>query len=281
MSDRSLLAEYLRARRDLVQPEDVGLYREAGRRVSGLRREEVARLAGISSEYYLRLEQGRDHQPSDQVLGALARALQLDDDGRTHLMRLARPEFLPRERSPREPAEPGSEVLALMGQWSHTAAYVTDRNHDVVAANPLARAMAPGYFEPGVNLLTAVFTEAPREPDEVWRPTASTLIASLRYHGDPFSPRLQQIVGTLAVADREFRTMWSRHDAHPQISGVSPTYVDPVGWVHFRWQTLEIPGDTGYFLTVFYADPGTPAELANTLLRRRVEEQSQAARVSL
>jgi transcriptional regulator with XRE-family HTH domain len=275
MGDRSLLAEYLRARRDLVQPEDVGLPREPGRRVAGLRREEVARLAGISPEYYLRLEQGRDHQPSDQVLSALARALLLDDDGRSHLLRLARPALRARERSQvARQAPPGPGVLALLDQWSHTAAYVADRNHDVYAANDLARAMAPGYFEPGVNLLTAVFTSAPREPDDVWRPTAETLIASLRYHGDPYSRRLQQIVGGLAVTDREFRAMWSRHDARPQVAGASPTFVDPVGWVEFRWQTLEIPGDAGYFLTAFYAEPGSRAELANDLLRDRVQARA-------
>jgi transcriptional regulator with XRE-family HTH domain len=264
MGDRPLLAAYLRARRDLVQPEDVGLVREEGRRVRGLRREEVARLAGISQEYYLRLEQGRDHQPSLQVLRALARALRLDDDGLHYLVRLARP------APPAADHDPGPFVELLLEQWPHTAAYVSDRHHDVHAANDLAREMAPGYFEPGVNLLLALFGSAPREPVEVWQGAATTLISALRFQADASSPRLQEIVGALSVDDREFRRLWSRHDARPQVSGVSPTFIDPVGWVEFRWQTLEIPGDAGYYLTVFYADPGSPAALANELLRERV-----------
>jgi hypothetical protein len=136
--------------------------------------------------------------------------------------------------------------------------------------------MAPGYFEPGVNLLLALFGQAPREPAEVWQGAATTLISALRFQADPRSARLQEIVGTLSVGDREFRRLWSRHDAHPQISGLSPTFIEPIGWVEFRWQTLEIPGDAGYYLTVFYADPGSPAALANELLRARAAARAES-----
>src|ERR1700751_355338 len=120
------LAAFLRARRELLKPADVGLPDSERRRVDGLRREEVAMLAGISAEYYLRLEQGRDHQPSDQVLEGLARALQLDDDAATYLGELARPQPRRRRRPVRDRCDPA--VQALIDGWPVTAAFVASRN---------------------------------------------------------------------------------------------------------------------------------------------------------
>src|SRR2546423_14081969 len=128
--------EYLRARRELVRPQDVELP-EIGnrRRVHGLRREEVAMLAGVSSDYYVRLEQGRDQHPSPQVLDALARALQLDDDATAHLHRLANPPTRRRRKTARLAKAP-TGILQLIASWSQTAAYVQGRYMDVLAANP-------------------------------------------------------------------------------------------------------------------------------------------------
>lgn len=258
----SLVADFLRARRENLQPEDVGLPRDPRRRVPGLRREEVAGLAGISAEYYVRLEQGRDHQPSEQVLLSLGRALRLDDNGFSYLHRVSRvaPSLLPAE-TPR--ASVTTSVRHLIAQWSHTPAYVSDRNHDVLCANASALAMAPGYLEAGSNMLLSVFANADsgvRSAD--WEVAARGLVDSLRFNGDPADRRLQEIVGTLSVSDRGFRRMWADHNARPLVSGVTPSLVEGLGWVDFNWQTLEIPGQRGVFLTTFFGPAGSRAAAA-------------------
>ncbi|MFD1714449.1 helix-turn-helix domain-containing protein [Amnibacterium flavum] len=255
---RTPLAEFLRARRELLQPEDVGIERDEPRRVPGLRREEVAALAGISAEYYLRLEQGRDHQPSEQVLSALGRALLLDETSQVYLHRLAHPVRAARPVRTRRGV--GDGVLRLLEQWSHTPAYVSDRNQDVLAVNPPAAELAPGYLVPGNNLLLATFRErAAAGRKDLWTSSTLDMLAALRFHADPADPRFQEIVGSLSVGDREFRRMWALHDARPQTTGTIASLVDGFGWIEFRWQTLEIPGVSGQFLTTFFGDPGSEA----------------------
>ena len=146
MPDQQALATFLRAGRDLLKPADVGLAEGERRRVAGLRREEVAMLAGISAEYYLRLEQGRERQPSDQVLEGLAGALQLGDDATQYMRNLARPAPRRRRRASAEKVEPGLQTL--IDSWHLTPAYVQSRHMTVLIANPMARALSP-YFAPG------------------------------------------------------------------------------------------------------------------------------------
>jgi transcriptional regulator with XRE-family HTH domain len=267
---RSPVGDYLRARRGLVQPEDVGIPREPGRRVDGLRREEVARLAGISSEYYLRLEQGRDHQPSDQVVRALARALQLDGESAEYLRRLAQKGVERRGPSP-ETATVDEPVHALLAQWSHTPAYVKSRNQDVLVANPLARALGPGYMEPGSNLVLRMFSPEARSNAADWETTAAKVVAALRMHGDPDDPRLQEIVGTLSVTDPDFPRIWARHDTGSLTTGLSRHRIEPIGWVEFTWQNLVIPG-ASQTLVAFWAEPGTPAAAAIVYLAARIQQ---------
>src|SRR3954453_5812254 len=150
------LSQYLRARRALVRPEDVGLSRGGRRRVSGLRREELAMLAGISPNYYLRLEQGRDRHPSAQVLDALARALRLDAAATAFLHSLTSEAPAPRAREGRQRAPVSIE--RLIGTWPITAAVVHDRTLDILAANALAVALTSA-LRPGVNALRAMFME--------------------------------------------------------------------------------------------------------------------------
>src|SRR5271156_3721185 len=156
METASALATFLRARRELVKPADVGLPNSDRRRVEGLRREEVAMLAGISTEYYLRLEQGRDHQPSDQVLEGLARALRLDDDAAIYLREVARPQPPRRRRTVPERFDPA--VQTLIDSWPLTAAFVLNRNLTVLASNGVARTLSR-FFTPRENILRAVFLE--------------------------------------------------------------------------------------------------------------------------
>lgn len=149
MAKGNALGDYLRSRREQIRPEDVGLIAGSRRRVAGLRREELALLAGISSDYYLRLEQGRDTNPSPQVLEALARALQLDINGTEYLYRLANPTGIRWEKSGLEQAADGLDEL--IDQFPMPA-FVANRYQVVLAANHLACALAPG-FRPGQNIL--------------------------------------------------------------------------------------------------------------------------------
>ncbi|MFK3672017.1 helix-turn-helix transcriptional regulator [Leifsonia aquatica] len=274
------LGEYLRARRELVQPHQVGIVVQPGRRVPGLRREEVAELAGVSPDYYLRIEQGRDRRPSEQVLTALARALLLDEDSRQYLLRLARPRPFIR------PAPDGGRisegVAQLLAQWDHTPAYVTDANQNILAANALIDGIAPGILVPGTNMLVSGFESYARlsatlsdptaeelEVVELWEQTLRELTASMRYYGDPDDPRLQEIVGALSARYRLFRTIWAEHDARPHVSGVKRAFVPPLGWIDFRWQTLEIPRTAGQFITTFFGEPGSAAAQAIAYLAAR------------
>jgi transcriptional regulator with XRE-family HTH domain len=267
---RSPVGDYLRARRALVQPEDVGMPRDADRRVAGLRREEVARLAGISPEYYLRLEQGRDHQPSDQVIAALARALGLDAESADYLRRLAQ-RGTERRTVPAEAEVVDESIRAMLAQWSHTPAFVKTRNQDVLASNPLAKALGPRYMEPGANQVIQIFSPAARHNAADWEQTATRIVAALRMQGDPDDPRLQHIVGTLSMTDPDFPRIWARHDTASLTAGRSRHLIEPLGWVEFTWQNLAIPGST-HTLATFWADPGSQAEAAIAYLAARIQQ---------
>jgi transcriptional regulator with XRE-family HTH domain len=269
-AQRSLLGEYLRARRALVQPEDVGLPRDPSRRVAGLRREEVAALAAISPDYYLRLEQGRTHQPSDQVLVSLGRALALDQNAVTHLFRIARPGAGPRRTDAARAAD-DPHLVGLLAQWPNTPAFILDSTQTVVLANPLARALGAGYTEVGSNLVLAMFSEPMRQTSPDWETAARDSLAALRYHSDPDDPRLQELVRTLQANDADFRRLWARHDARPYVTGSTRTVVEGVGPVDLRFQNFAVPGHDGHTLTAFFDEPGTQASAALAYLAAQGE----------
>ena len=262
------IGEYLRARRELVRPEDVELP-DAGshRRVPGLRREEVAMLAGVSADYYVRLEQGRDQHPSAQVLDALARALQLDDYATAHLHRLSAPPVRRRRRSPRPEKVPAS-ILRLIASWNETPAYVYGRYMDVLAANPLATAVAP-YYAPGQNLVRAAFFD-PRVRDMYgdWEWVTESTVAGLRalVGPDVDDPRLNELVGELSVRSERFRQLWARHDARPKRSGTSLLDHPQVGPLELSYEKLPIPDTNCQTLVIYHTEPGTPSAQALTLL---------------
>jgi transcriptional regulator with XRE-family HTH domain len=261
------LGDYLRTRRALLVATDVGLPDDGSRRVPGLRRSEVAKLAGISTEYYLRLEQGRERQPSDQVLTALARALRLDDDGQDYLVRLARRAARPSSggEAPRPPAQVvDPTVLRLLDGWERTPAAVLDRNLDVLAANPLVRALVPIMFEPRVNLLMSVFDGASRagELTGLWLEQASRLAAALRFHGEPGDPRYDEIVASLRANDPMFAEIWARHEVRTLVSGPIRVDAPGTGWIDLSWQILQIPKSPGCFILSFVCDRGSMADAA-------------------
>ncbi|WP_162237697.1 helix-turn-helix domain-containing protein [Agreia sp. Leaf244] len=267
-----VLAEYLRARRSALKPEDVGLPPDPQRRVQGLRREEVAERAGISLEYYVRIEQGQNHRISEQVLDALARALDLDESGRSYLYRLALPS--PFDARPARPDHEVSELLrSMLDQWAGTAAVIFDRNQDLLFVNALAAALSPGYVVPGNNNVEMMFgTPAENRSNERWRDTARDTVAALRFHADPDDPRLQQLVAEL-TPDPDFHAMWTAHEARPFSSGLAPNFVEGYGWVELPFQVLDVPD--GLFMNVVVCEPDSQAGFAieHLLARLRAPDE--------
>ncbi|MCS5718133.1 helix-turn-helix transcriptional regulator [Herbiconiux sp. CPCC 205763] len=255
----SPLGEYLRARRAAVRPEDVGLTTMPGRRVEGLRREEVAELAGISPEYYLRLEQGRGHQPSDQVLRSLARALMLDAAAVRYMTRLVSLQSGARRasRTAKLPEAVRAGFSGLLDQWSSTPAYLTDRNQSLIAFNDLARAILPGAWRPGANLVLQIFSDDWRASDRDWEASANRAVSALRFYGDPGDPVFRDIVGLLSMRDPDFRRMWAIHEAAPLVSGELHLDVGRFGRVSFDQQSLTPAGDENHIVTILHAAPGS------------------------
>lgn len=268
MSPSTALGEYLRARRALVRPEDVGLPHARRRRVSGLRREELATLAGISSDYYLRLEQGRDHHPSAQVIEALARALRLDEHATTYLHSLSQPTAVRRHLG--EPERAPASIERLIASWTNTPAWVHGRYLDTLAANALASALSP-IFSTGVNQLRAVFLDAgARTLWRDWAALAEAVVARLRVltGGDLEDTRLGELVAELSARSDEFRRLWARQDI--QVPTARPTIFDHplVGTLELQPERLAILGTEGQLLIVCHAEPGSPSERALLRLAR-------------
>ncbi|MFI5613093.1 helix-turn-helix transcriptional regulator [Amycolatopsis sp. NPDC051903] len=262
MDSSNALGDFLRARREQVRPEAAGLPGGTGRRVSGLRREEVAILAGISSDYYLRLEQGRDRNPSEQVLRALAGVLRLDADATAHLLTLARPA---RKRAAPRRLPPGVERLV---DCVVTPAYVQDKLTNVLAANAPATALSPSY-RPGVNLLRAVFLDpAERALRRDWTEATEEGVATLRARVGPDvgDPRLVELVGELSVRSDRFRRLWGRHDVRPRTSRVHRLRHPALGDLELRSTKLTVDGTDAVTLVVFQAEPGSRSAESMALL---------------
>src|ERR1700688_625137 len=178
-ADSNALGTYLRARREQARPEAAGVPDQRNRRVPGLRREEVAFLAGVSSDYYVRLEQGRDRHPSDQVLLAIARALQLDEDAAAYLLQLAKPP-IPRSKRTRRPEKVSDGIRTLITGWPLTSAYVHGKYMDILAANALATALCH-FSTPGRNAILDAFTEPEmRELRPDWDTMTARAVPHLR-----------------------------------------------------------------------------------------------------
>jgi transcriptional regulator with XRE-family HTH domain len=278
----NVIGEYLRARRELVRPEHAGLPERGGRRrVPGLRREEVALLAGVSTDYYIRLEQGRDLHPSEQVLGALARALQLDDDATAHLHRLATPPARRRRKIPRPEKVPAG-ILGLIESWSETPAFVQGRYMDVLAANQLATALAPWYAA-GENLVRAAFLDSRlRDVYGDWEHVTESTVAGLRalVGPDVDDPRLTELVGELSVRSERFRQLWARHDVRPKRGGRTRFDHPQVGPLELGYEKLPIPNTDCQTLVAYHAEPGSPSAQGLALLASAAAPERDPARTS-
>lgn len=257
MSDSlNALGRYVRARRGVVLPEDVGLVRQPGRRVTGLRRQEVAELAGISAEYYLRIEQGRIGRPSEQVLSALARALRLDDESIAHLHRLVagRP---PQQVEP-DPAV-AERLARTLSRWYRTPAYISDPHRDIVAANALATALGHGGLAVGSNQIAGLFNDRMKSTLVEWEAMTRSAVATLRRDAHPDSPRLAELVRDLS-ADPDFVRIWARHDVSGPEDTTFHIVIEGFGEVAIDAHNFAVRSLPGYQLTVLSAGPGGKAE---------------------
>jgi len=273
------LGMFLRARRNVCQPEDHGILRDERRRVPGLKRDEVARLAGISAEYYLRLEQGRSTRPSDQVLYALARALRLDHESRQYLFRLASGDV----RSPRVASEEASARAArILRPWTHAPAYVTDSNRDIIASNPFATVFGNGGLTVGANVAEYLFTDRMKSTlDDEWEGMTRGTLAGLRRDAEPFSPRLNEIVNQLS-SDPVFTRLWARYE----VSGTEDARVNmlmEVGPPQLDVQNYAVRSLPGPLLPVLSPLPDSIAarifsQLAENLGRQFTDELVTADR---
>lgn len=256
----------------------MGLTSFGTRRVAGLRREEVAALAQVSVDYYVRLEQGRERRPSQQVVDALARALLLDDDGRAHLQRLSAQGPHRSRTAGQERVEPA--LHELVSAWPGTPALVLGRAFDVLAANPLAEALFGGISS--ANLAVKVFLDpSARAFYADWPSAAAGTVAAFRLAqgvwGD--TPRVTEVLDQLLQESAEFGRLWSRHEVRAKSAEVKRFVHPDVGPLTLRVQTFDVRSAPGQELVVYHAQPGSPTSDALVLLGSvAATRQADAAR---
>jgi transcriptional regulator with XRE-family HTH domain len=262
-ANANALGDFLRARRDQVRPEDAGLVAGGRRRAPGLRREELAMLAGISVEYYLRLERGRAQHPSPQILHALARALQLDAKATQHLYDLAGP-------TGPDIGDLQARALGEVIDQFLMPAVVANRYLDVLAANPIARALSP-EFTPGQNFLRwRLLDPAARELYVDWEEATDSAVSGFREFsglcpaGDP---RLKTLVAELSVASPRFRELWGRANVGYRRWGIHHMRHPQVGELYLYRNRLNAPRPGGDHVIMYPAEPGSPSAMALEGLR--------------
>jgi transcriptional regulator with XRE-family HTH domain len=257
----------LRARRAQIQPTDVGLPGGHRRRVDGLRREEVALLAGISPDYYLRIEQGRETTPSDQVLNGIARALNLDADGAAYVRSLVRTPTSKQRRGPR-PVNPA--IDSLIDGWPLSPAQIHDAALNIVSANPIALAVS-SRFAPGNNTLRSLFLDPEMQTFyRNWDKLTAWAVGWVRdYAGHNPNPSLAAVIDEIAAKSQRFQTLWSRHEIRHESTGVIEVAHPSVGPIELNYQHMLLPG-TDHVLVVYWALPASDSALALQRLGARL-----------
>ena len=275
MDNGNEIRDFLVSRRARITPEQAGLPVYGGnRRVAGLRREEVALLAGVSIDYYTRLERGRASGASDSVLEGIARALHLDEAERAHLFDLARAAA---PAAPRAPRRPGTQqvrpsVRRILESMTSSPAYVRNARLDILAANRLGAALfAPVLDSPAQPANSARFLfldpAAPAfYPD--WERQAQDVVAMLRTEAgrSPHDKALSNLVGELSTRSENFRTWWAAHNVRFHRTGVKRFHHPAVGDLTLTFEALDLAADSGLRISAYTAEPGTPSDDALKLL---------------
>jgi transcriptional regulator with XRE-family HTH domain len=289
---RGEVREFLTTRRAKITPEQAGLPQYGGRRrVAGLRRDEVAQLAGISVEYYTRLERGNIRGVSDEVLDGLARALHLDEVERAHLtdlVRMANASPTARRQHTRQRVRPS--VQRLMDSMTNTAAFLRNGRLDILAANQLGHALYSPVFDSPVsgdprrpaNLARFIFLD--ERSGQFYRDRESIArqaVGSLRAEAGraPQDRALTGLVGELSVRSQEFRELWAAHDVVYYRSGVQPFHHPLAGDLDLEYDALEIPADPGQTIIAYSAEPGSAARDALGILASWAATQHQTGQL--
>ncbi len=268
VDNRNEIRQFLASRRARITPQQAGLPTYGGnRRVSGLRREEVALLAGVSVDYYTRLERGNLHGVSESVLEALARALRLDEAERAHLFDLARAANTtagPRRRPAQQRVRPS--VQRILDAVTDAPADVRNGRRDILAANRLGYTLYAEIFVDPVrpaNVARFVFL-SPRARAFFldWEGAANDLVANLRTQAgrNPYDRGLSDLVGELSTRSQEFRTRWAGHNVRHHHTGRKQLHHPVVGDLHLTYEVLALPADPGLSLVVYSAEPGSPSQ---------------------
>ncbi|WP_444960101.1 helix-turn-helix transcriptional regulator [Nocardiopsis sp. M1B1] len=274
--DSPSLGDFLRSARARLTPRAVGLPVHGHRRVAGLRREEVALLAGMSADYYTRLEQGRETRPSPQILDALGQALHLDGDGRLHLYRLAGLVPRPEAPAPAERADPS--LLGLMDSWHDTPSLVLGRAYDVLACNPLAEQLFRG-FPFSRNLARTVFLDpASRAFYPDWPAVAANTVDGLRLAEGawPDHPRLREVVGELEAESPDFARLWRRNGVRGKRLETKRFAHPEVGPLELSLHAFDVRSAPGQELVVYHAEPGSASAQALSLLGTLAAEAARS-----
>jgi transcriptional regulator with XRE-family HTH domain len=278
VDSRTEIRDFLTSRRAKISPEQAGLpVYGANRRVTGLRREEVAMLAGVSADYYTRLERGNATGVSDTVLEALARALHLDEAERAHLFDLAHAGNTPTAAAParRRPAKQQvvrSGVQRLLDAMTMAPAYVRNGRLDILATNPLGSAVfSPIFGDPDrpANIARFIFLDPAAQDFYLeWERMASDTVALLRGEAgrDPYDRALTDLVGELSTRSEPFRTWWAAHNVRLHRTGTKHLHHPTVGELTLAYESMELTADPGLRVNAYTAEPGSPTQDALNLL---------------
>ena len=270
MDRRTELSDFLRTRRARVSPDQAGVAHRGRRRVAGLRREEVAQLAGVSVDYYVRLEQGRADNVSDAVLDAVARVLSLDEDEHAHLYRLTRPARV--ARRPATPQRVRPAVWHLLEAMTDAPAYVVGRRTDVLAWNRLGAALVTDFAALPVrerNFARLLFSDEDGAGALFadWPEKARDVVSFLRFDAGrhPNDPALAELVGELSVRSELFRRLWADHPVRDKRNAAATVHHPLVGTMELNYETLTL-SDPDQRLVVYSAPPDSAATASLRLL---------------
>ncbi|MFE2727957.1 helix-turn-helix domain-containing protein [Kitasatospora sp. NPDC059327] len=273
MDQRTELSEFLRSRRARLQPADVGLPDHGTRRrVPGLRREELAQLAGVSTAYYVRLEQGHGESVSAAVLDSIARALRLTPAEREHLQRITKPARRRTGRATARPQRVRPELQQLLDVMEGVPAYVLGRRLDIIGWNRLGNALLGDFAALAPehrNMAWHAFLDpAARLLYDDWEGKATDVVGILRLDAgrDPDDPRLASLIGELSLKSADFRRLWAAHDIRDKGHGTKRLHHPVVGPLTLRYETLRPAGEPDLVLVTYHAEPGTASAESLRLL---------------